>query len=186
MSIAGYILVLLLYCIYRRLNYYNGSYIKFTQNLYATKAYRIVGNLISIFAFLIILIGIFLLISYGYDWTQYIVALLLIVMESRSLLLEKSNGLDINSERFRMLEICHGSGFVRVINFLVTSNAVLLDELEVQVMSKGLPGHVSAPEKRDEGCCSCFDWYPLSDKSIDDFLAAGRNVNIGHENNATV
>ena len=133
-----------------------------------------------------ILIEIFLLTSYGYEWTQYVVTLFFIVMESRNLLLQKSNGLDINSETFFMSEICHGTGLTEVINFFLTSNGVLLDELEVQNMSNGLPGHVSASEKRDEGCCSCFDWCPLSDKSINDFLAAGKDINIGNENTGTV
>jgi hypothetical protein len=132
-----------------------------------------------------ILVGIFLLIGYGYEWRSHVVALLLIVMESRSLLLQKSNGFDISSEKFCGLEIRHGNGLTWIINFFFTSNAVLLDEMEVQVMKKGLPGHVAAADEEDEECCSCSAWQPLNDKSLNEFLAT-KNENIGQENNGTV
>ncbi|CAB4025360.1 Hypothetical predicted protein [Paramuricea clavata] len=57
--------------------------------------------------------------------------------------------------------------------------------MEVQVMKKGLPGHVAAADERDDGCSSCLAWQPLSDQSLNEFLAT-KNENIGHQNNGTV
>ncbi|CAB3979406.1 Hypothetical predicted protein [Paramuricea clavata] len=115
----------------------------------------------------------------------FITVVLFVVMESRSLLLQKSDGFDINSEKFCAIEICHGNWITWVINFFFTSNAVLLDEMEVQVMKKGLPGHVAAADEHDDGCSSCLAWQPLSDQSLNEFLAT-KNENIGHQNNGTV
>ena len=106
--------------------------------------------------------------------------------ETKDLRLEKSNGLNVNSETFHGLDICRGNGITWLINFFFTSNAVLLDEMEVQVMKKGLPSHVAAADESDDGCCSSYlSWYPLSDKNLDEFLAR-KNESIGHENAGAV
>ena len=64
-----------------------------------------------------------------------------------------------------------------VMNLFLTTNAVLLDEMEVQVMKKGLTGDVAAADSREEGCLAHFAWYPLSDKSIEEFLASENENN---------
>ena len=74
-STAGFLLVLMVYCIYHRPDYHSDSYIKFTQNLHASKAYKIVAFCIFVVSVIIIIIGIHLLIKYDKDWTQYIVAI---------------------------------------------------------------------------------------------------------------
>ena len=175
--ISGFLLALLVYCIYRHPNYHTGSYIKFTQTLYASKVYKIVANCTFVISVLVILVGIYILIREEKAWTQFIVALLLMVMASRSLVLEKSNGLDINSEQFCRLEISRGNALMRVKNFFLTTNAVLLDEMEVQLMKNGLPDDVAAADEREKGC---FAWYPLSDQSIEAFLAS-KNENSASE-----
>ena len=177
---AGFLLILLLYFLYRRPNYNDGSYIKFTQTLYARRAYRIVVDVMSIFCIVMILIAIYLLLQYGYEWTQHVIALLLVVKESRGLVLTKSNGLDINSERFCSLEISRGNMLMSVWNFFLTKNAVTLDEMEVQVMKKGLHDQVAAPDDREEGCSAFFSWYPLTDNSVNEFMAR-KDSNNSHE-----
>ena len=68
-----------------------------------------------------------------------------------------------------------------VLNLFLTTNADLLDELEVQVMKKGLSRDVAAAsDERKEGCKTIFEWYPLSDKSLSDFLASAQE-NSSHE-----
>ena len=138
------------------------------------------ANCTFVVSVLVILIGIYILIREKEPWRQYVVALLLMLIASRTLVRSKSNGLDINSERFSKLDICRGNAFMKVVIFFLTTNAVLLDEMEVQVMQKGLPNHVAAPEDREEGCLAFFSWYPLSDKSIGEFLA-GEDDNDAHE-----
>ena len=59
-----------------------------------------------------------------------------------------------------------------VVNLFLTTNAVLLDEIEVQVMKNSLPGDVAAADDREKGCMALFAWYPLSDKSIGEFLSS--------------
>jgi hypothetical protein len=161
-----------MYCIYRHPNYHTGSYIKFTQNLHESTAYKIIVDVTFVISILVILIGIYILIREGKVWTQYIVALILMLMASRSLVLKKSNGLDINSEKFCRLEISRGNALMSVTNLFLTTNAVLLDEIEVQVMKKSLPGDVAAADDREKGCMAFFAWYPLSDKSIGELLAS--------------
>lgn len=139
------------------------------------------SNLTFAVSVIVILIGIYILIRQNEDWTQYIVALILMVTASRSLVRDKSNGLDINSEKFCQLKISHGNSLMMVKNLLLTTNADLLDELEVQVMKKGLPRDVAAaPDEREEGCKAIFEWYPLSDESLSDFLASAQE-NSSHE-----
>ena len=173
--IEGYFLILVLYCIYRRPEYRNGSYIRFTQTLYKRKAYRIMANLTSALCVLIIVIGIVLIIQETKKWTQYIIALILMVMASRNLVLNKKNGLNIDSVKFCRLEISRGNLVMQVLNFFLTTNAVVLDEMEVQVINKGFSSDAAAPVDQTGGCLR-MTWAPLSDESIYEFI--GRN---GHE-----
>ena len=130
---------------------------------------------------IVILIGIYILIRQNEDWTQYIIALILMVVASRSLVRDKSNGLDINSEKFCQLKISHGNTLMMVLNLFLTTNADLLDELEVQVIKKGLSRDVAAAsDERKEGCKAILEWYPLSDESLSDFLASAEE-NSSHE-----
>ena len=180
-SIAGFLLVLLIYFFYRRPDYHTGSYISCTQTLYASKAYKIVSNCTFLVSVIVIVIGIYILIRQNEDWTQYIIALILMVMASRSLVRDKSNGLDINSEKFCQLEISHGNALMMALNLFLTTNADLLDELEVQVMKKSLSGDVAAaPDEHEEGCKAIFEWYPLSDESLSNFLEIAEE-NSSHE-----
>ena len=82
-------------------------------------------------------------------------------MASRSLLRTKSNGLEINSETFCHMKISRGNAFMRVVNFFLTTNAVLLDKLEVQLMKKWLPDDIAAPSQRGEGLFALFSYNPL-------------------------
>ena len=157
----GFVLVLLVYCIYRQPNYHTGSYIKFTQTLYASKVYRIAAFSTFVVSFIIITIGIYLLIKYGKGWTQYIVALILMVMASRSLIRDKSNGLNISSEAFCHTKISRGNTFMMVINFFFTTNAALLDEVEIQFMKKLLPEDLAAPKDPQTGWSAFFTYDPL-------------------------
>ena len=121
---------------------------------------------------LVIIIGIAILIRQNEDWTQYIVALILMVMASRSLVRSKSNGVDVNSKKFCQLTISRGNSLMKVLNLFLTTNAELYDELEVQLMKKGFPSSVAAePDERVVGWKGIFDWYPLSEESLNEFLA---------------
>lgn len=112
-------------------------------------------------------------------------ALFVIVMKSRSLALRKSNGLDITTTEFRNLKVARGNALMAIWNFFMTSNAVILDEMEVQIMKKALPKHVCSPTN-DEGCCEKFINSPsLSDKTMDAFLT-GKAENKGRDNTGTV
>ena len=177
---AGFLLVLLVYCIYRRPDYHTGSYIKFTQTLYASKAYRIAALCTFVVSFIIISIGIHLLIKYGKGWTQYIVALILMVMASRSLIRKKSNGLNISSKAFCHTKISRGNTFMMVINFFFTTNAALLDQVEIQFMKKWLPEDLAAPEHPKIGWSAFFTYDPLIETTEN---SAGIE-NIGGDNDA--
>lgn len=187
--VSGFLLSLLLYLLYCRPNYYTGNYITFTQKLYASKPYKIATYTISTVSVGIILAGIYLLIKNGYRWRPYVIALLLMVKESGKLIHSKSEGLNTNSKNFRELKISYGNPFMRVINFFLTTNAVLLEKIEVNVMKKGLPDHVAARDNvggealranddEDPEDCSTFlkrisalfDWNPVMDKHLDKFL----------------
>ena len=157
----GFLLVLLGYCIYRRPDYHTGSYIKFTQTLYVSKVYRIAAFCTFVVSFIIISIGIHLLIKYDKGWTQYIIALILMVMASRSLIREKSNGLNISSEAFCHTKISRGNTFMMVINFFFTTNAALLDQVEIQFMKKWLPEDLAAPNHPKTGWSAFFTYNPL-------------------------
>ena len=50
---------------------------------------------------------------------------------------------------------------MRVVNFFLTTNAVLLDKLEVQLMKKWLPDDIAAPSQREEGLSALFSYDPL-------------------------
>ena len=185
--VSGFLLSLLLYLLYCRPNYYTGSYVTFTQKLYASKLYRIAAYTISIVSVVIILAGIYLLIKYGYSWRPYIVALLLMVKESGNLVHSKSEGLKTNSKNFRELKISYGNPLMRVINFFLTTNAVLLEEIEVNFIKKRLAdlkaardkvGGKAPPADDDDEDCSTFlkrisalfEWNPVMDKQLDKFL----------------
>ena len=98
-------------------------------------------------------------------------AIILLVISSRSLVLEKSNGLLISSEVFCKLEISRGNAFMNVLNFILTTNAVLLDEMEVRLMQKGFSNHVASVADRQKGCMAFCDWSPLCEESVKEFLA---------------
>ena len=133
------------------------------------------ANLTSALCVLIIVIGIVLIIQETKKWTQYIIALILMVMASRNLVLNKKNGLNIDSVKFCRLEISRGNLVMQVLNFFLTTNAVVLDEMEVQVINKGFSSDVAAPVDQTGGCLR-MTWAPLSDESIYELI--GRN---GHE-----
>ncbi|XP_028406738.1 uncharacterized protein LOC114529170 [Dendronephthya gigantea] len=159
--LLGLYLLFLVYCVYHHPDYYSGRYIKFTQTLYSSKVYKVLTIVTFLLSVIMILLGIFLLIKYNEGWTQYIVALLLMVMASRTLLRQKSNGLDIRCEKFCGLKISRGNTFMKVWNFFLTTNAGVLDALEVEFMKKGLPRDLVAPEERKEGCSAFFTWHTL-------------------------
>lgn len=73
------------------------------------------------------------------------VALLLIVKASFSLNLRTSNGLNINSTEFSSLKVSRGQHVIAIWNFFVTSNAVILHEIEVQIMKEALPENARSP-----------------------------------------
>ena len=157
----GFLLILMLYCIYRRPEYHRGNYIMFTQTLYASRAYKIVAYCTFFVSIIVIIIGISLLIKYGNDWTQYIVALSLMVMASRNLLRKKTNGLDIQSEKFCQLKISRGNILMQVFNFFLMTNASLLDLIEVQFMKQCLPDDIAAPQQDRKGWSAFFTFQPL-------------------------
>jgi hypothetical protein len=136
-----------------------------------------VANCTFVVSVLVIVIGIYLLIKYEKGWTQYIVALLLMVMASRNLVLTKSNGIDIQTESFCNLQISRGNALMKVVNLFLTTNTVLLNEMEVQLMKKQFPDDIAAADEREEECSAHFSWYPLSDETIDEFLASKNESN---------
>ena len=129
------------------------------------------ANLTFVLFCAIIPIGIYILIREKKGGSDYILAIILLVISSRSLVLEKSNGLLITSEVFCKLEISRGNAFMNVLNFIVTTNAVLLDEMEVHLMKKGFPDQVAAVDDKKKGCMAFCEWSPLSEESMNEFLA---------------
>lgn len=166
--LLGFLFVLFLCCLYRRPDYNDGTYIKFTQSLYSNIVYRIFAYITLVLSIIMILFGIYLLMEYGYDWTSYVLTLILIVVECRKLLELKHDGFDITSQKFGQLAISRGSSLMKPVNFLLTTNAKVLDEMEVQVMRKVLPKSVAA--KEEEGRCSRFALRPLNEDSVKSLL----------------
>lgn len=176
-SITGFLLVLFVYCIYRHPDYRTGSYIKFTQTLFASRVYKILANCTFVVAVAAVAVGIYILIQEEKSWTGFIVSFLLAVIASRSLLVDKSNGLNLDSNKFCTLRISRGNALMSVLNFFLITNAVVLDEIEVQVMKKGLPNDVAAADIRKKGFFAYFVWYPLTDEDIRLFLTSDdRNI----------
>ena len=175
---AGFFLILLMYCIYRRPEYNSGNYLMFTQTLYASRAYKLVAYCTFLVSIIVIIIGISLLIKYGNDWTQYIVALIMMVMASRNLLRKKTNGLEIQSEKFCQLKLSRGNIFMQVFNFFLLTNASFLDLIEVQFMKAYLPVEIAAPQQNRKSCSAFFTFHPL--------VETGAFHLTGEENNGEV
>lgn len=110
--------------------------------------------------------------------------LILMVVEVKTIALDKSNGLNINSDKFCRLPIHRGeNALICVKNFLLTRNANVLDEIEVQIMKKRLPDGISGKDKAEGGCCTWMEWSPLNDQSINEFPASEDGNNIEKQNN---
>ena len=171
----------MVYCIYRHPDYRNGSYIKFTQKLFASRVYKILANCTFVVAVAAVAVGIYILIKEEKSWTEFIVSFLLTAIASRSLLVDKSNGLNLDSNKFCALRISRGNALMNVLNFFLTTNTVVLDEIEVQVMKKGLPNDVAAADIRKKGFLAYFAWYPLIDEDIHLFLTSNGDNNISGE-----
>jgi hypothetical protein len=63
-----------------------------------------------------------------------------------------------------------------VINFLHTTNAALLDELEVQCMKKWLPVDLAASHHPKTGCSAFFSYEPLVETTEDEPPAGIENI----------
>jgi hypothetical protein len=143
--------------------------------------YKFLAGCTFVVSLIVIVIGGYLLTKYGYNWTNFAVTLLFLLTEARALILYKTSGLNINSEKFFQLEISRGNGLMWVWNFFLTTNAVLLDEMEIQTMKKGLAfGVAAAADEPEEGWLSSFTWQPLTDTSVDD-LVTSKNASNSHE-----
>ena len=144
--------------------------------------YKFLAGCTFVVSLIVIVIGGYLLTKYGYNWTNFAVTLLFLLTEARALILYKTSGLNINSEKFCQLEISRGNGLMWVWNFFLTTNAVLLDEMEIQTMKKGLAFDVAAAAayEPEEGWLLSFTWQPLTDTSVDD-LVTSKNASNSHE-----
>ena len=179
LSLTGCLLVLLVCCIYHQPDFRTGSYIKFTQTLFSSRVYKILANCTSVVSVTAIAVGIYILIKEGKNWTDFIVSFLLALIASRSLLVNKSNGLNLDSEKFSALRISRGNALMSVLNFFLTTNTAVLDEIEVQIMKKGLPDDVAAADIHEQGFLAYFDWSPLSDEDINLFLTSNDDNSSG-------
>ena len=178
--LLGIYLILIVLFLYKRPNYNKGDYISFTQWLYSSKIYCVV-SIITVVAVISLMLGGMVLIEvYGGKWNRYLVSMFVAIIGGKKLLELKHEGFKVDSENFKNIEISRGNTFFqKLFRFIFTSNAGVLDGIEVQFMRQMLPTEAAAEEEK--GCFGRFagGFKPLSRNDINKLIETGSS---GHDN----
>ena len=170
----GIYLILILLFLYKRPNYNKGNYISFTQWLYSSKIYCVV-SIITVMAVISLMLGAMVLIEvYGGRWNRYLMSMFVAIIGGKKLLELKHEGFKVDSQNFKNIEISRGNTFLqKLFRFIFTSNAGVLDAIEVQFMRQMLPTEAAAEEEK--GCFGCVvgGFKPLSRNDINKLTETG-------------
>ena len=133
--LLGSFLTLLCVFLRKRPNYFKMEYIVYTQTLYAGMIYKIVVYATVVACLAFIIAAMYLVGLHGFSWKKHIFSLILVVLGCRHLLQSLHGAFDMNSEEFPDIKINRGKTvFAIVMTFALTSNASVLQAIEVQVI----------------------------------------------------